>query len=150
MEHTKHHDKYRVHLTVPIEYESMTEEMRKFTDDTIKDLLDTAKFCDQNRNTEGYRHLPRYGKFKSWSALLNIIVENDGSKKVFLDVELWFKHNKLIGTYFMQGGVHLTEDLLPIEDLSEDLINKYCNFAFLITAKNFADNFSKCEFTLKV
>lgn len=116
---------FQVQVAIPITLEIMPKQMYDLTIEAIAEMCDTA----ENHS--------KYGDFQYWSASLMIIVETDGSKTIFLDIDVYYENDSLHKSY-------------RLENLSEDLINKYCGIAFLTAAKNLADSISKCEFTLEV
>ena len=124
---------FRVQVAIPIMLKDMPKQIYDLTLEAIGEICDTAEFCNKNHNKSGCEHLPYYGEFQYWSASLMIIVETDGSKTIFLDIDAYFEHDDLYKSF-------------RLENLPEELIDTYCGHALIATVQSFAENFSRCKF----
>ena len=128
---------FQVQVAIPLMLEDMSKQIYDLTLEAIGEICDTAEFCNENHNKSGYKHLPYYGEFQHWSASLMIIVETDGSKTIFLDIDAYFEHDDLHKSF-------------RLENLSEELIDRYCGLAFMTAAQSLAENLSRCKFNYTV
>lgn len=128
---------FQVQVAIPLMLETMPKQIYDLTLEAIDGICGTAEFCNENRNKSGYEHLPYYGKFQYWSASLMIIVETDGNKTIFLDIDTYFEHDDLHKSF-------------RLENLPTELIDRYCGLAIMTTAQSLAENLSRCKFNYTV
>lgn len=116
---------FQVQVAIPITLENMSKQIHDLTIEAIAEMCDTA----ENHSN--------YGDFEYWSASLMIIVETDGNKTIFLDIDVYFENDSLHKSY-------------RLENLSEELIDRHCGIASMTAAQSLAENLSRCKFDYKV
>lgn len=128
---------FQVQVAIPLRLENMPKQIYNLALEAIAEICDTAEFCNKNHSKSGYKHLPYYGELQYYSASLMIIVETDGSKTIFLDIDAYFEHDDLHKSF-------------RLENLSEELIDRYSGIALMTTVQNLAENLSRCKFNYTV